>query len=427
MDNVPKEFDGRIALDGGNGYAGPMDFSFAGASGPYRDDARPVVRIAGLRYETPGIKFLRVSLAGCDVSAVSNPIEVCAKPPARRLFWSDLHSQTFFSDGLRCPEELYAFARHESFLDVFALSDHAESLTDRQWEYFTGVTNDANENNSFVTLVGQEWTSREFGHRNVYYPGAGGPILRPNDPQQGRLDHLYRVARQWGALVIPHHSANAEMGVDWSMGHAPDVERLVEIHSIWGNSEQPQDAGNPLPIRAHGGEKKGRHVVDALERGYRFGFTGGGDIHDGRPGDELHNLQQEPAGYRLLHRQGITGIWSEGLTREAVFDALRKRRVFATTNVRVVLRFSVNGHPMGSEIRIDGERVLAVEASSECPLARIEIVRNGKVLAGRQPGERTVTWEVKDGGERATDWYYARLSRQDGQMAWSSPIWVDAS
>jgi len=426
MDNVLPEFRGTVALDGGHGYGGPESFSFADVRGPYVDDTRPVTRIPGLRFRTPGLKFITVRDSVSGVQALSNPIEVQNSPPAERLFWGDLHSQTFFSDGLRCPEELYAFARHEAFLDVFALSDHSESLTDRQWDYFAGVTNDCNEDGRFVTLVGQEWTSRPFGHRNVYYPGDSGPILRCNDAVQGQLDHVYEVARRESALVIPHHSANTVMGVNWSLGHDAEVERLVEIHSIWGNSERPGASGNPLPILTTKGEKSGQHVVDALAAGYRFGFIGGGDIHDGRPGDELHHHQERPEHYPLLRRQGIMGVWATALTRSAIFDALWRRRVFATTNVRVLLRFEVNGHPMGSEIRAGGPRTIRVTAASEAPFSRVDLVRNGATLASVRPNAQTVNWQVEDAGQETVDWYYARLTRQDGQLAWSSPVWVEA-
>jgi hypothetical protein len=425
MDNVLPEFGGSVRLSGGDGYEGPATFSFSGVRDPYAGDRRPIARIGGLRFTTPGVRFIRVREQESGIEGISNAIEVRAEPPTERLYWGDLHSQTFFSDGLRCPEELYAFARDEGFLDLFALSDHAEALTDRQWEYFTAVTNDFHRDGSFVTLVGLEWTSHKFGHRNVYYPGDTGPILRPDDPEQGRLETLYEVARRESALVIPHHSANATMGVDWSHGHDPQVERLVEIHSVWGNSECPADAGNPLPIAVWGGERSGQHVWDALNRGYRLGFTGGGDIHDGRPGDELHNRQTEPGGYAGLRRQGIMGVWAADLTRAAVFDALRRRAVYATTNVRVPLRFSVNGHRMGSEIRAGGPRVLQVWAASECEIARVEMIRNGEVAASVEPNATEVRWDVEDGGDRPVDWYYARLRRADGQMAWSSPVWVE--
>ena len=44
----------------------------------------------------------------------------------------------------------------------------------------------------------------------------------------------------------------------------------------------------------------------------------------------------------------VTGVWAPELTRAAVFDALRNRRVFATTNTRTLVRFRVAGEPMGS-------------------------------------------------------------------------------
>ena len=417
MDNVPAEWQGAVLLDGGEGYDGPETISF--------DEGRPIRRIEGLSFSAPGTKFITAREPTTGLTAPSNPIRVTAEPPAERLFWGDIHSQTIFSDGLRSPEELYTFARDEAFLDVFALSDHTECLTDRQWDYFVAVTNDFNQPGRFATLVGQEWTSRRpCGHRNVYYPGDGGPILRADDPAYADLEKVYELARERGALVIPHQSANAEMGVDWSQGYDPEVERLVEMHSIWGNSERPAEQGNPFPIRTNGGEKPGRHVVDALALGRRYGFVAGGDIHDGRPGDELHALQERPEQYRLLRRQGIMGVWARELTREAIFDALWNRRVFATTNVRTFLRFSIDGHPMGSRISADGDLSVVVEAASSSPFARIDLVCSGADVQTLEPHGSEVRWETRAPAPTEDAWYYARLTREDGNMAWSSPIWV---
>jgi hypothetical protein len=432
MDNVPREWDGSVMIRAEGGYRGPDGLSFKGRPGPYRNDKRPITRLGGLRFTAPGIKRIEVADPASGARGVSNPVEVSAEPLAERLFWGDIHSQTFFSDGLRCPEELYAFARHEAFLDIFGLADHSESLTNRQWEYFVGVTNDCNEHGAFVTLVGLEWTSRRFGHRNLHFPGDKAPCLRCNDPVAADLEHVYRVARKEGALVVPHHSANATMGVDWSLGHDPEVERLVEIHSIWGNSERPASAGNPRPIRMTGGEKAGQHVLDALRLGRRYGFTGGGDIHDGRPGDELHVFQKQPPHYKDLWRQGIMGVWAKGLTREAIFEALWNRRCFATTNVRTIVRFSVCGQPMGGATSHRGPRPVTLHVASEVPVSKVDIVRNGDDLLSLHPQTCEVDFETVDPGHglqasRATpaDWYYARITREDGEMAWSSPVWVD--
>ena len=52
-------------------------------------------------------------------------------------------------------------------------------------------------------------------------------------------------------------------------------------------------------------------------------------------------------------------------------------------------------------------------------------MRNGDDILRIDPHEREVRWIVQDEGTGDTDWYYARLTREDGEMAWSSPVWVD--
>jgi len=426
MDNVPKEWDGAVELRAEGGYRGPDGLSFKRRCGPYVNDRRPITRLTGLRFTEPGIRRIEVVDTISGTRGLSNPIEVSAEPLTERLYWGDLHCQTYFSDGLRCPEELYAFARHEAFLDIFALADHSEWITDRQWDYFVSVTNDCNDPGAFVTLVGQEWTSMKYGHRNLHFPGDSAPCVRSSHPVDGDLDRLYQIARNEGAIVVPHHSANVTMGVDWSLGHDPEVERLVEIYSVWGSSERTATAGNHRPIRAHGGEKRSQHVLDALQRGYRYGFIGSGDIHDGRPGDELHSLQTQPESYCSLWRQGIMGVWAKKLTRESIFEALWNRRVYATTNVRTILRFSVCGHPMGSEVMHQGPRPIALQVAGQLPVAQVEIVRNGETVIALHPGELNVRYDGQDAGTGSADWYYARITHDNGEMAWSSPVWVES-
>lgn len=425
LKNALPDWDGEVTIAGNSDYTGPHEYSFAGGHSTYSPkDTQSIRRIGPLSFTQPGVKYLTVTDKETRISGISNPVMVANRPPAEHLYWGDIHSQTYFSDGLRNPEQLHSFARDEAFLDVFALSDHAECLTDRQWEYFVNITNDFYEPGRFVTFVGSEWSSKKWGHRNVYYPGDSGPIMRSNDPVFSELPKVFETARKHRALVIPHHTASQLIGADWSLGeHDSEVERLVEIYSCWGNSECHEDEGNTRPIRACGGEKRSQHVIDALKGGYRFGIIGGGDIHDGRPGDDLHFLQRSPQDYRLTYRQGIVGLWAKDLTREGIWDALWNRRVYATTNVRVILRFQINGKPMGSEIMSEGKQHISVEAYSDVPISQVDLIRNGENFKSIHPGALEVRWNSED-TLRDASWYYVRLMRADEEMAWSSPIWV---
>ncbi|CAL1519102.1 CehA/McbA family metallohydrolase [Chitinophaga sp. MM2321] len=425
MDNVLPTWDGVVNIFGTSGYQGPSSYSFSEGAGPYENDKRPVRRLEGFSFSTPGIKYIRVIDPVSGLEGISNPIHVDAVAlPNERLFWGDLHCHSIFGDGVRSPEEIYAFARDESFLDIFALTDHTEALSDGQWNYFRDVTNTFNEAGKFVAFVGGEWTSKEFGHHNFIYPGNDGPIIRSSDSNQNTLSKLYAIARNHKALVIANHPAEVGWGFDWEKGHDPEVERLVEVYSIGGGYEIPPGPGNSFPSRQVKKPSYGNFVVDGLKKGYRLGMIGVGDTHDGRPGDALHELQKTP-GYKDILKPGLMGVWAKDLTRESVFNALWNRRVYGTTNNRTWLKFSINDHPMGSEITVDKKMTIKIEAASNLVIQRIDLICNGKTVQFLEPRQLEASWNPKEKAIPNGAWYYVRITLDDDHLAWSSPIWVN--
>jgi len=425
MDNVPPEWGGRVRVEMDAACDGPTEISFADSIGPYPHDKRPIRRVGPYSVSKPGVYYFTFTDPESGATGVSNPVQVMASAPKDRIFWGDIHGHTSFTDGIRSPEEYYYFARDEAFLDFCALTEHAEFyLTPAIWDFFTRVTNDFNVPGKFATLVAQEWTNGPYGHHNLYYKSAAAPMVRATDPAYAELETIYKLAHEHGALVIPHHPASAAMGVNWTLGHDPEVERLVEIYSIWGNSERAAAAGNHRPIsEGFMGEKDGQHVVDALKLGRRYGIIASGDIHDGRPGDAISHHQPEVESYRYLQPGGLVGIYASELTREAVFDALWNRRVFGTTGPRMLIHFQIGDTPMGSELAGGDTQDVRIEAHTEAPIARVDLVRNGEDFQHWTPGsgDFEVTAEIPPASEE--DSYYVRITREDGEMGWSSPIW----
>ena len=417
MDNVPVSWSGTICIQAeGEGFEGPATFSFP-------KDMRPIARIEGLRFTMPGVKVVTVLDKQSGARGRGNAIQVHAEKPQLRLYWGDIHNHTIVSDGIRTPEQVCRFARDEGFLDIFAITDH-DSLPNERIEK---AVQSFYRKGRFVTFFGDELTDGQNGHMNVYYPRKPNP-----DKAVRRRDGMGTVAaraRRTNAMLIRHHTA-AKLGrTSWPLGYAPDVMRLIEIYSAWGNSECPKEAGNPRPIRYLGGERSGGHVWDALCRDYRFGFIGSSDGHDGRPGDDLMYLQTAPrlGGYHKLYKGGLLGVWAEALTREAIWDALRNRRVYAATNARIILRFAINGKPMGSEISGSaGKLDLFIEVLSDTAIARVDLVKQCENVKTWTPNETHLTARAEDQLTKGKSaWYYVRVSREDGEMAWSSPIWVD--
>lgn len=425
-DNVLPEWQGRLAVTADPALAGPDELVFNGRDqGCFPGDTRPIRVFDGFSLQTPGFHFIRVTDLDSHVTALSNPIFATRQAPDFRLYWGDPHWQTFFSDGIRCPEELYAFARDEGFLDFGAISDHMEAVTDLQWDYFQAATNHYNVPGHFATLIGQEWTHHNPargapGHRNIYYRGSGGPVLRSTDPDCDTLVKLWHrldTLRGVKAIAIPHHSANVIMGTDWEQGWNPRYEKAVEIHSVWGSSEKHRDDGNTMPIAHCKGEQRGRHVIDALRRGYRLGFVGGGDIHDGRPGESLHAASYPPHVDRFWP-SGFTAVRVPMLTREAVFDAIHDHNSYATTQSRIYL---------DTDFRrvVDGFR-LTLRAASEETITAVALVVDGVDVQTLQPdhNERIVHADNIALDLPPESFCYVRVTTGQGNMAWSSPCWT---
>ena len=426
MDNTLETWTGTLQAKRDASLSGPDRVVFDGVDqGVFEGDIRPIKVVEGFCWNKPGFHFVQFTDPVSGLTFSSNPMFVTPAAPAERIYWGDPHWQTFFSDGIRCPEELYAFARDEGFLDFGAISDHMEAVTNRQWDYFQAVTNDYNEPGQFATLHGQEWTHHVAehgapGHRNIYYRGDGGPVLRCNDPDCNALKKLWQrldaiTADGTEAIAIPHHPANVVMGVDWDQGWNSRYEKAVEVYSVWGSSEVPGGVDNPYPILSLDGEMKGRHIVEALKRGFRMSFVGGGDIHDGRPGDDLHDESYPPRGHRI-YNQGLTAAMTPTLTREGIFDAIRDGHTYATTKSRIYLDVVFEAG------------TLVVNAASEDGIDHVTLVRSGDNAGQLTPAEdrRIVQGDFAIDGLQADDFVYVRVITARKSMAWSSPIWGDA-
>ena len=126
---------------------------------------------------------------------------------------------------------------------------------------------------------------------------------------------------------------------------------------------------------------------------------------------------------------GITGAYVTSLTREGVFDAIRKRRVFASTGARMVIDFRVNGAFLGASAAASGPPHIQVAVDAESDLDKLEIVRDGRFIysspaQGRRAAFQFVDKEEKPQG-RSGSYYYLRVTQKDGMRAWASPVWVD--
>jgi hypothetical protein len=365
-----------------------------------------------------------------------------------RLYWGDLHGHTGFSDGYGTPDDYFEFARYTAKLDFVAISDHDVSMDRWQsllapdpkgrtlWRLYIESTERNYEPGRFVTLLGFEWTGNRYGHRNVYFRNT-------QDVPPGPLNYrVYRTpADLWEALApyeafaVPHHTIRPGTLLDLSYRN-DEVERLVEIHSKWGSSEEVHTDYEPLrDFRVHPRLRRqaaGHSVMDMLERGFRVGIVGGTDTHQGMPGSLHRDVRRgilvdrgapPPAtvdeflallenGYRWDHREpqvggggALTAVFSAELTRDAVWDALYARRAYSTSGPRVELLFLLRttDEPartalMGEEIRVSAQPELFVDVTAEpgSLVRRVDLIKNGWILHSEKPDAPSATIAVRD-------------------------------
>lgn len=399
--------------------------------------------IMGLSFSSEGIK--RVSATDGKLKGKSNPTLVTSSQVKYKIYWGDLHAHTYMSDGYEGPDYCFRYARDVASLDFCSTADHVTHLSAQGWEQIQAVTERYNRPGRFVTFLGYEWGHGEQGDINVYFLKNHQPICRGSVmyhigdweffqslTRNSKPAKLWQVLQGKEVITIPHHLDLAMTG-DLSLGYdvwaGPKIEPLAEIYSEWGCSEYAGCPKFPLegdPWRKVLSTLFGHKYLfqDALARGYRFGVTAGSDDHLSMPG----NLNTE-ASNNLPCRAGITAVYAKELSRKSIFAGLRARRTYATTGERIVLDFRINGHLMGEEIKGETNikvRKIKVRAWGTERIKKIEVIKNNKVAyIYRGKGEKVeFVWTDRERLKRLT-FYYIRLTQRDGNMAWSSPIWLE--
>lgn len=364
------------------------------------------------------------------------------------VFFGDLHAHCVYGDAANDVDEFYHRYRDAYGYDFATLTEHdfldgmetSQSELKMMWNHSDRMTKPG----EFVAFYGYEWTSPALadhagddrtvgeGHRHIIFRDSNGPFVSYGEANANTIAKLLARLKGEKALVIPHHTAWS--GTDWD-AHDEQLQRLIEVCSTHGRFEH---SGNrPIGYRRDH-IHPGKFVIDALARGYRFGFVGGSDSHGLKwhatelEGRAKHIAEGTYVGWkRDAFRSGMTtAILAPELTREALFDALYARRCYATSGAKIFVDFRVNDELMGSDIECERPPHLTATIKGTAGIRSIEIIRSGHIFAGlqSQPGESLTEMKfalddkILIPGE--THYYYLRVLQEDGNMAWSSPIWV---
>lgn len=364
-----------------------------------------------------------------------------------------------------------------------------ESISKSAWQEIVAAAERHNHPGKFTSFVGYEWTSMPGErnlHRNVIYRGTRVPELPYSSVDSEDPRDLWRALekqRQAGMdnFAIPHNG-NVSDGLMYDRvmydGEAMDAsyaetrmrnEPLSEIFQIKGSSEthpllsdEDNFAGfeiydTLLAANQADSGVAGSYMRDALRTGlemshsegfnpYRFGVIGSSDGHNASAPVEEDNYHGKlplldataavrlrkslwlPAGMPGGERwsaAGLAAVWAQENTREALFDAMRRKETYATSGPRIGVRFFAGWH-FPNDLVTQPDWVAAARTSG--------VAMGGELPPADGEAPRFALWAIRDPDSGKLDrlqiikgWVEADGSTREKvfDVAWSDGRQVD--
>ncbi|MEM8790453.1 MAG: DUF3604 domain-containing protein [Pseudomonadota bacterium] len=281
-------------------------------------EGQRTLRIDGLSVESAGRGRISLHSPNGERLAQSNPLIIRDEQYAG--YWGDLHGQSGETVGIGSIEEYLCFARDVAFLDVCGHQGNDFQITNAFWDHLNNVTAEMNVDGAFIVFPGYEWSGNTpvGGDHNVFFRHEGRTIRRSShamltdradlDSDATTLDQLFKALKDEDCVLWSHIGGRP---ADVGYAHDSKLKTAVEVHSNWGTFEWV--------------------LTDSLTLGHRVGVVASSDGHKGRPGAGA------PGATEFGAYGGLTCFLAPALTRDGIFEAMRRRHHYGTSGSRIHL------------------------------------------------------------------------------------------
>ena len=149
----------------------------------------------------------------------------------------------------------------------------------------------------------------------------------------------------------------------------------------------------------------------ALDKGWHVAPTNNQNNHKGQWGDAS---------------EARTVVLAKDLTEEALYAAMKDRRVYATQDSDLAIYYELNGTVMGSILPKSESAAVTVFLSdpTDEAIGSVEVVTDGgAVLVSEYVGTPSQVLELS--ASSGHSYYYLRITQPDGDVAVTAPVWMD--
>lgn len=362
-----------------------------------------------------GTAYLKTySIAGgCEPGEVTQVIFTEEFDLDWNLYFGQLHAHTDISNGAGSVEEAFQYASQVDGLDFFAVTDHSDSFdnadmgaidadgADISADWAAGKQAAASvTNGDFVGLFGFEMTwpeDKQLGHISTFNtPGWQTRDQADFENVPTALENYYKaLASVPGSVSQFNHPDDIHGDFERFDHYSPQYDAVVSLLEVAGE-DGVVDCG---------------YYDRALDEGWHVAPTNNQNNHNGQWGDAS---------------DARTVVLAKSLTEEALYAAMKDRRVYATQDSDLAIYYELNGTVMGSILpkSKDAEITVFLSDPTDEAIGNVEVVTDGgAVLVSEYVETPSQVLELSASGGRS--YYYLRITQPDGDVAVTAPVWMD--
>lgn len=354
------------------------------------------------------------------------------------FYYGNIHSHTDYSDGnkdslvsgVSSPGGSFAYAKNSYHIDFWGISEHNHFNANNNpgmllYRYAAGLyqADTSNQNGNFVAMYGIEFgTISTGGHLLTYgVPGLIGWENVAGSPNYDVYCAVGDYVAYWNivksypntftTMAHPQSGDYNDLLVSAPFNPAADTA-LVGTAIRSGNAFSTTENYSDQPATMYETE-----FCRALAKGYHTGPTIDHDNH-----------------YTTFGRtnKGRTVVLASVLDRDSIIDAFKNRRFYASDDWNAEVHFTLNGNQMGSIANAGSASVIDIQVNDLDVNETVSMIQlwYGNPGSGNMPALLT---EISNSAtlhythSTAIDsqyYYYAKITQGDGDIIWTSPIWI---